>query len=224
MFLTGGQEDGTSNLPSPTEESGDAGILSASLSTSDRLESAAWSRITPVKRKPPGAQCRGFPLDCRAGEVKFPRSSSFLFIGLGGAQIRHTPNPHAVASQNPNSRSAAIVASRRGQRPWRNTMELVDHLLAILAGPNPGTASGELMAPGYAEYEVRGAWNYARSAGYTEWTGLGMDASHPGGRAQAAEIKIFSSIDAWRHLARVSDDCTLRFRLIQPRPLTGAIL
>ncbi len=41
------------------------------------------------------------------------------------------------------------------------------------------TASGQLMAPGYAEYEVRGAWNYARSAGYTEWTGLGMDRLTP---------------------------------------------
>ena len=47
-------------------------------------------------------------------------------------------------------------------------MELVDQLLAILAGPDPGMASRQLMAAGHTEDEVRGAWNYARSADYTE--------------------------------------------------------
>ncbi len=37
-----------------------------------------------------------------------------------------------------------------------------------------------LMAAGHAEDEVRGAWNFGRSAGYTESTGLGQ---RRGGRA-----------------------------------------
>ena len=66
-------------------------------------------------------------------------------------------------------------------------MELVEQLLAILAGPKPGFASQQLMAAGYAEDEVRGAWNFARSAGYTESTGLGADRLTPAGRARATE-------------------------------------
>ena len=54
-------------------------------------------------------------------------------------------------------------------------MELVDRLLATLAGPHPSLASQQLMAAGHTEDEVRGAWNFARSAGYTESTGLGAD-------------------------------------------------
>ena len=38
-------------------------------------------------------------------------------------------------------------------------MELVDQLLAILAGPTPGAVNRQLMAAGYTEDEVRGAWN-----------------------------------------------------------------
>ena len=43
-------------------------------------------------------------------------------------------------------------------------MELVDRLLTILAGPNPRYATQQLMAAGHSEDEVRGAWNFARSA------------------------------------------------------------
>ncbi|MBA3361753.1 MAG: hypothetical protein H0T94_09865 [Acidimicrobiia bacterium] len=67
-------------------------------------------------------------------------------------------------------------------------MELVDQLLAILAGPNPGTASRLLMAAGYTEDEVRGAWNFARSAGYTESTGLGADRLTAAGKARGREL------------------------------------
>ena len=49
-----------------------------------------------------------------------------------------------------------ILAFEEGQWPWRFTMELVDQLLATLAGPNPGHASRQLMAAGYSEDEVRG--------------------------------------------------------------------
>jgi len=66
-------------------------------------------------------------------------------------------------------------------------MELVDRLLSILAGPNPGAASRQLMAAGYTEDEVRGAWNFARSAGYTESTGLGADRLTAAGKARATE-------------------------------------
>ena len=45
------------------------------------------------------------------------------------------------------------------------------------------------MAVGYTEDEVRGAWNLARAAGYTESTGLGMDRLTAAGKARAAEVK-----------------------------------
>lgn len=32
-----------------------------------------------------------------------------------------------------------------------------------------------MAAAGFSEDEVRGAWNYARKAGFTEATGLGAD-------------------------------------------------
>lgn len=70
-----------------------------------------------------------------------------------------------------------------------HTMVLVDQLLSILAGPNPGAASRQLMAAGYSEDEVRGAWNFARCAGYTESTGLGADRLTAAGKARAAEVK-----------------------------------
>ena len=67
-------------------------------------------------------------------------------------------------------------------------MELVDRLLAILAGPNPRLASQQLMAAGHTEDEVRGAWNFARSAGFTESSGLGADRLTEAGRKRAMEI------------------------------------
>ena len=67
-------------------------------------------------------------------------------------------------------------------------MELVDQLLAILAGPNSRLASQQLMAAGHTEDEVRGAWNFARAAGYTESTGLGADRLTPQGKARAQQI------------------------------------
>jgi hypothetical protein len=70
-----------------------------------------------------------------------------------------------------------------------STMELVDRLLVILAGPNPRYATQQLMAAGHSEDEIRGAWNFARSAGYTESTGLGADRLTAGGIARAAEMR-----------------------------------
>lgn len=68
-------------------------------------------------------------------------------------------------------------------------MELVDQLLAILAGPSPGFTSHQLRAGGYGEDEIAGAWNYARAAGFTESSGLGQDRLTPAGRARAATIR-----------------------------------
>jgi hypothetical protein len=67
-------------------------------------------------------------------------------------------------------------------------VELVDQLLAILAGPNPGFASHQLRAAGHGEDEIMGAWNYARAAGFTESSGLGQDRLTPAGRERAATI------------------------------------
>ena len=68
-------------------------------------------------------------------------------------------------------------------------MELGDQLLAILAGPNSRLASQQLMAAGHTEDEVRGAWNFARAAGYTKPTGLGRDRLTAAGKARAAEAR-----------------------------------
>ena len=54
-------------------------------------------------------------------------------------------------------------------------MELVERLLAILAGPNSRLASQQLMVAGHTEDVVWGAWNFARAVGYTESSGLGRD-------------------------------------------------
>ena len=68
-------------------------------------------------------------------------------------------------------------------------MEIVDRLLSILIGPDRSTATRQLMAAGYTEDEVEGAWNFARAAGYTESTGLGMDRLTPAGRARTEQIR-----------------------------------
>ena len=65
---------------------------------------------------------------------------------------------------------------------------VVDQRLAILDGTNGSGATRQLIAAGHSEDEVRGAWNFARAAGYTEPTGLGMDRLTPAGRARAREI------------------------------------
>ena len=68
-------------------------------------------------------------------------------------------------------------------------MELCDRLLSILVGPDRSTATRQLMAAGYAEDEVRGAWNFARSAGYSESSGLGMDRLTAAGKGRAGEVR-----------------------------------
>ena len=68
-------------------------------------------------------------------------------------------------------------------------MELCDRLLSILIGPDRSTATRQLIAAGYTEDEVRGAWNFARAAGYTESTGLGMDRLTAAGMARAKEVQ-----------------------------------
>lgn len=67
-------------------------------------------------------------------------------------------------------------------------MELVERLLAILAGANPRCATQDLMASGHSEDEVRGAWNFAPAGGLTESSGLGADRLTEAGRKRATEI------------------------------------
>ena len=67
-------------------------------------------------------------------------------------------------------------------------MELCDRLLSILIGPDRSTATRQLMAAGYTEDEVRGAWNFARAAGYTESSGLGSDRLTAAGRERSQEM------------------------------------
>jgi hypothetical protein len=45
------------------------------------------------------------------------------------------------------------------------------------------------MAAGFTEDEVRGAWNFARSTGYTEATGLGADRLTAAGRTRVAHCQ-----------------------------------
>lgn len=42
-----------------------------------------------------------------------------------------------------------------------------------------------MTAAGYSEDEIRGAWNYAHQAGYTEPTGLGQDRLTDAGKERA---------------------------------------
>ena len=73
------------------------------------------------------------------------------------ARATHKPCEKCWQIYKDEIRKAAIVASRRGSGPWRFAMELVDRLLAILAGPNRRYATKQLMADGHSEDEVRGA-------------------------------------------------------------------
>ena len=68
-------------------------------------------------------------------------------------------------------------------------MELTDRLLLILAGPDRSSANRQLMAAGTRRTLSGEAWNFARSAGYLESTGLGQDRVTPAGTARAAEIR-----------------------------------
>jgi hypothetical protein len=69
----------------------------------------------------------------------------------------------ARTSRTEESSPAGRVSSssRRGSGHGGFTMELIDQLLAILVGPNRSGATRQLMAAGYTEDEVRGAWNFA---------------------------------------------------------------
>jgi hypothetical protein len=83
----------------------------------------------------------------------------------------------------------AIVVLEEGQ-PWKvGIMGLVDQPADVLAGPDQGTATRQLMAAGHSEDEVRGVWNFARVGGYTESTGLGMDRLTMAGKPRAVEIR-----------------------------------
>ena len=66
-------------------------------------------------------------------------------------------------------------------------MPAVDTLLTLLVEDTRNIAAG-MAAAGYSEDETRGAWNYARKAGYTKATGLGQDRLTEKGRARASGL------------------------------------
>ena len=82
-----------------------------------------------------------------------------------------------------------IVDPEEGQRPMEAIMELtiVDQLLVTLFD-EPRNVPMVLRAPGHSQDEISAAWREARTAGFTESTGLGMDRLTPAGKARAAEI------------------------------------
>ena len=67
-------------------------------------------------------------------------------------------------------------------------MPAVD-LLVFLVEDTDNIAAA-MSAAGFSEDEVRGAWNYARRAGYTEATGLGQDRLTDAGRGALAAPSI----------------------------------
>lgn len=66
-------------------------------------------------------------------------------------------------------------------------MHAVDTLLTFLVEDTRSVAA-RMAAAGFSEGELRGAWNYARQADYTEPTGLGQDRLTSAGKARAFEL------------------------------------
>ena len=66
-------------------------------------------------------------------------------------------------------------------------MPAVDTLLTLFLEDSRNIAA-RMAAAGYSEDEIRGAWNYARQAGYTEATGLGQDRLTEAGKARAQQL------------------------------------
>ena len=64
----------------------------------------------------------------------------------------------------------------------------VDTLLLLLL-EDTRNVPARMAAAGFSEDEIRGAWNYARAAGYTEATGLGQDRLTEAGRARAQSLR-----------------------------------
>ena len=67
-------------------------------------------------------------------------------------------------------------------------LTILDRLLATLFD-KPHNVPMAMREAGYSQDEVSAAWREARSAGYTESTGLGMDRLTPAGKARAGEIR-----------------------------------
>ena len=66
-------------------------------------------------------------------------------------------------------------------------MPTVDTLLTLLVEDSRNIAA-RMAAAGLTQDETRGAWNYARQAGYTETTGLGQDRLTDAGRERARQL------------------------------------
>lgn len=66
-------------------------------------------------------------------------------------------------------------------------LTIVDRLLVCLVD-QPRNVPMTLRAAGYTQDEISTAWREARTAGYTESTGLGMDRLTPAGKARAISL------------------------------------
>ena len=67
-------------------------------------------------------------------------------------------------------------------------LTIVDQLLICLVD-QPRNVPMAMRAAGHTQDEISAAWREARSAGYPESTGLGMDRFTPAGKARAAEVR-----------------------------------
>ena len=67
-------------------------------------------------------------------------------------------------------------------------MLAADQLLVLLAEGTRNIAD-RMAAAGFTEEEVRGAWNFARNAGWGAPTGLGADKITEAGRARAQRLR-----------------------------------
>jgi len=80
--------------------------------------------------------------------------------------------------------NAGMMSSRRSAAGQEAHVSAVDQLLIFLL-EDRRTVPARMAVAGYSEDEIRGAWNYARQAGYTEATGLGADRLTEAGRERA---------------------------------------
>ena len=76
---------------------------------------------------------------------------------------------------------------RGGGRPERRSHARSRHALTLLLEDSRNIAA-RMAAAGYSEDELRGAWNNARQARFTEASGLGHDRLTEAGRNRARSL------------------------------------
>lgn len=86
-----------------------------------------------------------------------------------------------------DDRGSALTSAEEDRQPLGGIMPAVETLLTLLIEDSRNVGA-RMVAAGFSEAEIRGAWNFARRAGYVESTGLGQDRLTEAGRARAKEI------------------------------------